>query len=156
MKTILWAFALFIIWELLTFPFTVVSSTAGLCLSLLIGWIVTKNTSLKISFSFRAVLRLCYFFLIYLKEMIIANISIALIVLNPTLPIRPALVQAETKLKNDFLKTLLANTITMTPGTLTVQIEGEAMTIHCVRPVSSEDVLQPFEKILLDVERDFS
>lgn len=44
----------------------------------------------------------------------------------------PTLVSFHTDLKTDFGKFLLANSITLTPGTITVQVEGDKLTVHCL------------------------
>jgi len=54
------------------------------------------------------------------------------------MPIRPGIVKVRTTLKSDLGKTLLANSITMTPGTITVDIIGEYLYIHWIY-VRSED-----------------
>jgi multicomponent Na+:H+ antiporter subunit E len=54
------------------------------------------------------------------------------------MPIRPGIVKVRTTLKSDFAKTLLANSITMTPGTISVDIIGEYLYIHWIY-VRSED-----------------
>jgi multicomponent Na+:H+ antiporter subunit E len=59
-------------------------------------------------------------------------------VLHPAMPIRPGIVKVKTTLKSDFAKTLLANSITMTPGTITVDIIGDDMYIHWIY-IRSED-----------------
>ena len=44
----------------------------------------------------------------------------------------PTLVSFHTDLKTDFGRFLLANSITLTPGTITVQVEGDKLTVHCL------------------------
>jgi len=52
-----------------------------------------------------------------------ANIDVAYRVLHPKLPVNPGIVKVKTKLKSDTGLTFLANSITLTPGTLTVDID---------------------------------
>ena len=54
------------------------------------------------------------------------------------MPIRPGIVKIKTTLRSEFAKTLLANSITMTPGTITVDIIGDEMYIHWIF-IRSED-----------------
>ncbi|GIW41164.1 MAG: hypothetical protein KatS3mg076_1741 [Candidatus Binatia bacterium] len=56
-------------------------------------------------------------------EIVKANVQVARIVLHPKLPIRPAMIPYRTLLRSDLGKTLLANSITLTPGTVTVLVE---------------------------------
>ena len=44
----------------------------------------------------------------------------------------PTLVTFQSGLKTDFGRFLLANSITLTPGTITVQVEGDTFTVHCL------------------------
>lgn len=76
-----------------------------------------------------------YFF----KELFKSNMTLAAIVLSPSLPITPGIVKVRTKLKSRMGRLMLANSITLTPGTLTVEMEGEWLYIHCVT-VGSADI----------------
>lgn len=84
-------------------------------------------------------------FILYVGSLIIdiikANIQVALIVLNPKLPISPTLVEFKTKLKTDLDKVFLANSITLTPGTLTVDLEGDKFLVHALTKESAKDVV---------------
>jgi len=75
----------------------------------------------------------------FLKELFKSNLSLAAIVLTPGLPLTPGIVKVRTKLKSRMGRMLLANSITLTPGTLTVEMTGEWLYIHCVT-VNSTDV----------------
>jgi len=76
---------------------------------------------------------------LFLKELVKSNFTIARIVITPSLPINPGIVKVRTKLKSRMGRLMLANSITLTPGTLTVKIEGEWLYIHCVN-VESADI----------------
>lgn len=83
-----------------------------------------------------------FWFLVYLVifiwECIKANFDVAYRVLHPAMPIKPGIVKVRTTLKSDFARTLLANSITMTPGTITVDIIGDEFYIHWIY-VRSDD-----------------
>lgn len=87
----------------------------------------------------RAVGTALLFILFFLKELVKSNLSLAAIVLSPDLPIKPGIVKVRTRLKSRMGRLLLANSITLTPGTLTVELEGEWLYIHCVT-VESTDI----------------
>ncbi|MEJ1991350.1 MAG: Na+/H+ antiporter subunit E [Maritimibacter sp.] len=80
------------------------------------------------------VLYILYFF----KELVLANLQMASIVLKPSLPIDPAIVKVRTTLTHPVARLLLANSITLTPGTLTVEIHGEWLYIHWVRAAGTD------------------
>ncbi|MCK4644115.1 Na+/H+ antiporter subunit E [bacterium] len=89
----------------------------------------------------------------FLYKLLMANIQIAMVVLSPKINIKPAILKAKTDLKNDTAKLWLANSITLTPGTLTVDVKGDEIFVHCVNPGDKknwlkEKVLMPFEKFL--------
>jgi len=79
------------------------------------------------------------FILYFLKELVKSNIRLAAIVLAPSLPVNPGIVKVRTKLKSPVGRELLANAITMTPGTLTVDIIDEWLYVHWVT-VEATDV----------------
>jgi len=75
---------------------------------------------------------------VLLAEIIKANFDVAYRVLHPRLPITPGIVAIKTELRQDIAKTLLANSITLTPGTFTLDVIGDTLLIHWIA-VRSED-----------------
>jgi len=57
---------------------------------------------------------------------------VALRVIHPDVPIRPGIIKVRTSLKSDMAKTFLANSITLTPGTLTIDQDGQDLYIHWI------------------------
>ena len=80
--------------------------------------------------------------------------DVAYRVLHPKMPIKPGIVKVKTKLKTDIAKTFLANSITMTPGTLSVDIKDEFLYIHWIyvrdegMEKATEIIVDKFEKHL--------
>ena len=72
-----------------------------------------------------------YAFLL-VKEIVKANIVVIRIILNQQEEIEPALATFHTDLKTAVGKAFLANAITLTPGTITVSLEADEYTIHCL------------------------
>lgn len=72
------------------------------------------------------------------RELVRANLNLARIVLAPDLPISPGIVKVRTRLKSRMGRLLLANSITLTPGTLTVEMDGEWLYVHWVRMESAD------------------
>ena len=100
-----------------------------------------------------------HYFPVFLWEVIKANIDVAYRVLHPKLPINPGIVKVKTTLKSDTALTFLANSITLTPGTLTVDIDRDkgVLYIHWI-DVKAKDVeaatkiiVERFERILKNV-----
>lgn len=100
-----------------------------------------------------------YYIPVFLWECIKANIDVAYRVVHPDLPIMPGIVKIKTELKSDLALTFLANTITLTPGTMCVDIDKDKgiLYIHWIY-VKSRDIEQAtriivgrFERILKGV-----
>lgn len=68
-----------------------------------------------------------------LREIAIANWQVLKVVLHPKLPIDPAIVRFRTGLTTDVGRTTLANSITLTPGTITVQVSGDEFLVHALQ-----------------------
>ena len=90
------------------------------------------------------------FFLIYLPFFfyycIKANLDVAMRVIHPDVPIRPGIVKVRTTLNSDIAKTFLANSITLTPGTLTIDIDGQDFYVHWIN-IDTDDVEKRTKKI---------
>ncbi|MBN1482940.1 cation:proton antiporter [candidate division KSB1 bacterium] len=71
-----------------------------------------------------------FYFFKFLWEMVKANIHVAYIVAHPMLPIKPGIVKIKTKLTKDAAITVLTNSITLTPGTLTVDVNEDKKEIY--------------------------
>lgn len=100
----------------------------------------------------RAFLATLQYFLFFIKELVKANIKLAKIVLSPSLPINPGIVKVRTRLQSPMGRLLLANSITLTPGTLTVEMEGEWLYVHWVTTETS-DINEATDKIVAGFER---
>lgn len=92
------------------------------------------------------------YLLFFFKELMKANLRLATIVLSPSLPINPGFVKVRTKLKSPMGRLLLANSITLTPGTLTVEMEGEWLYVHWVT-MDASDIDGATDKIVAGFER---
>jgi multicomponent Na+:H+ antiporter subunit E len=100
-------------------------------------------------------------FLIYLlvlaKGIVKANVDVAYRVLHPRMPIRPGIVTIQTSLQQDLAKLMLANSITLTPGTFTVDIIGDKLLIHWIYvkaddlETSTREIGEKFERYLLKI-----
>ena len=88
-----------------------------------------------------------------IREIIKANLAIIPRILTIEEEMEPVLVKFRTNLKSDFTRVLLANSITLTPGTITVSMEGDEYTIHCLDTSLAEGLENSdFEKALRKLE----
>jgi multicomponent Na+:H+ antiporter subunit E len=76
--------------------------------------------------------------LIFIWECIKANFDVAYRVLHPAMPIKPGIVKVPLEIKSETGRAFLANSITMTPGTISVDIVEDTLYVHWIY-VSSED-----------------
>lgn len=81
---------------------------------------------------------LLIYLVIFTWECIKANFDVAYRVLHPAMPIRPGIVRVKMELTSDLARAMLANSITMTPGTISVDIVGDELFVHWIY-VRSED-----------------
>jgi len=106
-----------ILWLLLTFKLTlpnlIVGTLVSIITSLIFGKYFIRNVY-KFLEPHRYFWLLIYFF-VFLWACLKANFDVAYRVLHPAMPIKPGIVKVKTELKSDFARTILANSITMTP-----------------------------------------
>lgn len=81
--------------------------------------------------------RLPAYILWLVKEIFLANLQVAYLVIHPKMPIKPTLLTFRTKLPSASAKVILGNSITITPGTLTIDIEHNKFLVHCLIPKSA-------------------
>jgi multicomponent Na+:H+ antiporter subunit E len=149
----------FLIWLALTAGGGWQEIVAGLVMALaasLIARRFRRSAAPKADFKHwprRFVFSLLFFFK-FVWEMIKANLNVAAIVLHPKRPIKPGIIKIRTGLKTDAALTTLANSITLTPGTFTVDINPakQELYIHCLT-VKSHDTEQNTRDIGLKFER---
>ena len=97
------------------------------------------------------------YLIVFLIALVQSNLDVAKRVLTPSLPINPGIVKFKTKLKTDYSKMILANSITLTPGTLSIDIVDDTFYIHWIDVKSTDpekaftEIAENFEKILLKI-----
>jgi multicomponent Na+:H+ antiporter subunit E len=108
----------------------------------------------EISFTPKALYATVMFIFVFLGALIKANLNITKRVLSPSLPINPGIVKVKTQLTSKVGRMVLANAITLTPGTFTLELDGEDLFIHWVDVKSGEteentkEIVSSFEKYL--------
>lgn len=103
---------------------------------------VTFETSPRLGRSSRRVGRWCLYVPYLLWEVARANLAIAAIVLHPRLPVDPKLVSYPTALEGELALTTFANSVTLTPGTLTVDVEDGTLLVHTLTETSRTELLE--------------
>ena len=76
-----------------------------------------------------------------IEQIILANIHVAALALNPKMPIDPKIITFKTKLESDVSWVTMANSITLTPGTITVDIKEGVFYVHALSKKVAHDLL---------------
>ncbi|MBF0246741.1 MAG: Na+/H+ antiporter subunit E [Alphaproteobacteria bacterium] len=146
--------ALMIFWVLLNGTVAPDVLALGAVVALLISVAFKDTLSFFSDFRFTpaAVWATVLYFAYFFKELVVANLKLSAVVLHPALPIKPGLVKVRTNLKTPMGRLLLANSITLTPGTLSVEMDGEWLYVHWV-VMETDDVDEATAKIVRGFER---
>jgi multicomponent K+:H+ antiporter subunit E len=92
-------------------------------------------------------LRVIQYVAIVSYDIILANLQLAALILGPVSRLRPAFVRVPVDLRTDFAVTMLASTVTLTPGTVSVDVEGNVadgrqLVVHVLRCVDEQEMVQ--------------
>ncbi|MFW5873198.1 MAG: Na+/H+ antiporter subunit E [Bacillota bacterium] len=138
-----WAVALIIFWIILIEGFDWQQLTVGIILSFLIttywghfmlsdiqAFLITRKNFLK----------LIHYFYRFVLEMVVANIEVAKIVLSPKMPIEPTFICIKLRPEKKLSRVLYANTITLTPGTISVYLVEDELVVHALTSDAAHNV----------------
>ena len=93
--------------------------------------------------------------LLLIKEIIQANLTVCHMILTRKEVMEPVLVKVHTTLKSERARVVLANSITLTPGTITVSLTGQELLVHCLDKSLAEGMENSaFVKLLEQLEGD--
>lgn len=143
-------------WMILTAPWSEQEAMAGAIVAALVSILplfpVSPLGDLKLGPKAMAY-AIAYAF-VFAKALVLSNLDVAFRVLHPRLPIDPGIVMVRTRLKTPLGRLLLANSITLTPGTITVEMRGEEIYVHWIKVASADPegataaIVGSFEKYL--------
>jgi multicomponent Na+:H+ antiporter subunit E len=157
MSALVWNLILAFVWVAMTGHLTPVNLFTGF----LLGYVVLLFSHRVVARSsyYRKIFDLAGFLLFFLWEMILANLRVAHDVITPTLYTRPGIVAVPLDAHTDDEITLLANVISLTPGTLSLDVSDDrkVLYIHAMfiddEQKLRDDIKNGFERRLLDVLR---
>jgi len=147
------------LWLLLVWSVEWYDLLAGLFFALLVGLVLSDiypdhpEAVFHPRRIFWALVYIPYFFYYVIK----ANLDVAYRVLHPDMPIRPGIVRVRTELRSSLARTFLANSITLTPGTLSVDVDGQELYIHWIyvqgdtEQAHTEQIVRRFERLLKEI-----
>ncbi|WP_064092837.1 Na+/H+ antiporter subunit E [Rossellomorea aquimaris] len=154
---ILLNFFMAFVWMFLSVSFTSQSFFIGFLLGLLVIYAFRRFFNSR--FYLLRVVAVINLLFLFLKELVLANISVLKTILRPKLDFQPGIFALPTELKTEWEITLLANLITLTPGTLVVDVslDNKILYIHAIDIPDVDDAIDEiknsFEKAIMEVSR---
>ncbi|GGC60690.1 Na+/H+ antiporter subunit E [Marinobacter halophilus] len=136
--------ALFVVWWALTLG-EVSGLGFGAVVAVLVAWLSLRLFPPS-GFRLRP-LGLLLFFGYFLSRSVVAGLDVARRLLSPALPVHPGEIILTLRLPEGSPRWLLANTLSLMPGTLSALLEGDQLTLHCL------DTRDPVERDVRETER---
>lgn len=125
----------FLIWVIFNGQFTLEIAVFGLVIAGALYWFICRFMDYKPRYDLilckRSFLIIHYIFVL-VKEIFKANIAVFKMVYSAKYQLEPAVVHFTTTLNSSFARVLLANSITLTPGTITVSLNDNEYVVHCL------------------------
>jgi multicomponent Na+:H+ antiporter subunit E len=133
---------LFAFWLLLSGHYDLLHLSLGLICSFLVASVSHDLLIENISGSkrFRKTLRFVSYVPWLIYQIVMANLHVAYLILKPT-AIDPRIVRFKTRLRSQFSMVTLGNSITLTPGTITMDITDGEFVVHALSKKVAEDLL---------------
>ena len=127
----------FLLWIIFNGRITIEIVIAGAFISIMLDVFVRKILRLNLTVSnllrtAKILPDIILYIIVLLIEIIRANFSIIKLVLAPQIEVEPCLVKFKTPLRTEAARVALANSITLTPGTITVSLEGDELLVHAL------------------------
>ena len=150
-------FVFFLIWIIFNGQFTFEIAAFGVVIAGLMYLFICKflnyhpKTDLLLCKKFFLVLQYVF---VLITEIIKANFAVIRMIMSSRYKIEPAIVRFKTDLKTTPARVLLANSITLTPGTITVSLEEDEYVVHCLDKELAEGINSSvFVTLLRKLER---
>lgn len=146
-----------LIWAAVTGSFTLANIFFGFLLGALTLYLIREQVG-SLGY-FRRGFKLASLILLFLYELVMSAVRVALLVLSPRMPLKPGIFSYPLQVDRDFEITLLANLITLTPGTLSVDVSEDRKTLYihaidCSDPDAiRRDIAEGFERKIMEAFR---
>ena len=129
-------FAFLALWIIWCGRITMEIFILGAVIAAIFYWFICKFMGYKKEIDLnilKNLIRGIHYIFVLILEVISANVSVIKLVLSPKIKIKPVLVKFNTDLETDLAKVVLANSITLTPGTITCDLEDDGtFIVHCL------------------------
>ena len=143
--------ALFVFWIMLSASFEWTHLGLGLIFSFAAAWLNSGHSPFVPKF--RLWLRILLYLPWLFYKIVQSSLHLTKLILHPALPIDPQLISVESKLRHHAAVVLLGNSITLTPGTITVEVDGSNLIVHAMDK-SDEIVIKQMESKIADIFKD--
>ena len=129
------ALVYFILWLTMNGRVTMETVTLGILVSAALHLFSQRFLSVRPAspaLMLRLLPRVLFYLALLFIEIVKANLQVIRLVLSPVIEVEPCLIRFRTDLGSEAARVVLANSITLTPGTLTVSLEGNDLLIHAL------------------------
>lgn len=136
------ALVLFGLWLLLSGFFTAFLLALGVLSCALVLWLAVRMRVLDIEGQpLHLSILPCIAYIPWLiKEIAKANIDVARCILSPSLPIKPRIIVVPSTQRSAMTRSIYANSITLTPGTVSIDVSDDAITVHALTRAGAEEL----------------
>lgn len=147
----------FLVWVIFNGTITVEIAVIGAVIVLFMFAFICKFMDYSVKREILLYKKSVYFLwyvIILVSEIVKANMAVIRLITSNSEVVEPVMVKVHTNLKSNFCRVLLANSITLTPGTITVSLDGDEYVVHCLDKSLSEGMEDSiFVKMLEKLER---
>ena len=156
---VLFALIFFILWIVFNGRITVEVALFGAIISAALAlftrkYVMTAAQAKQVRALLRKSRGVIRYLVLLIKEIAQANKAVLTLILSGRHEVQPKLTHFRTRLRTRAARVVLADSITLTPGTITVSLEGDRFVVHCLDEDFESGVLESsFEKCLMDIEQ---
>jgi len=153
MKVLATAVLSFLVWLVVTWTFDAGSLATGAVVSAVLAWAFrgVEMDEVRILLLPQRMFWVLVFIPVLFLAIVRSNLDVAYRVIHPKLPIRPGITKARTSLTSVPARVLLANSVTLTPGTMAVDLVGDVLYVHRIYvPEEDADGVTQRELVLFE------
>ena len=150
-------FLLFLTWVIFSGFFDPFHLTLGAFSCALVTWMSShmlfENRSRSLGRLVRELFGVARYLVWLLWQIVLANVHILRLALSPAgmRDVEPSIIRFRTGLRSDFAKYVLAQSITLTPGTVTVKIEGDEFVVHAISRMTADGLDGSMERKIASI-----
>lgn len=141
----------FVVWLVLSEAFDQFHMGLGIVSAFAVAWLNTDRTPARLPIP---PLKVVWYLPWLVIQVVKSGVHLSMLILHPSLPIAPKFFRYRTELEEESGIVLLANSITLTPGTITLEVNGQELVVHAIDDIAATDILnQCFEKKIAGMVR---